>query len=174
MRITNQITKPQKLALASLLMTMVTFCTTANQILPDVQLTDLRSGNTMTTQDLRGKVVYLDFWASWCVPCKKSFPFMNELYHQYPKEHFVILAINMDKSLNDAQQFLEAVPADFGVYVDTDNVLATALDLPGLPVAYLVNKNGEIKGRHIGFNDRKKPKKVKQLEYLLRQAYIPQ
>lgn len=141
----------------------------AEKMLPETQLTNFRTGETINTSDLRGKVVYLDFWASWCKPCKKSFPFMNEIHNKYPKDNFIVIAVNMDEFPDDAKKFLNEIPADFNIYTDANNTLATELDLPGLPVAFVVNKQGEIKGRHIGFNDRKKQKKIKQLEYLLGQ-----
>lgn len=143
----------------------------AQQMMPETELTHFRTGEKVSTKDLLGKVVYLDFWASWCIPCKKSFPFMNEIYHQYPKEHLAVIAINMDESPEDAVKFLESVPADFDIYTNADKSLITALDLPGLPTTYLIDKNGQIKARHIGFNERKKAKKIKQLKYLLGQNF---
>lgn len=155
------------LSLMSSLLLSISHSGFAQQMLPETQLTNFRTGKTISTADLKGKVVYLDFWASWCKPCKKSFPFMNDIHNQYPKDDFVVVAINMDEFPEDAKKFLEEIPADFNIYTDASKTLATELELPGLPVAFVIDKTGEIKGRHIGFNERKKQKKIKQLEFLL-------
>lgn len=137
--------------------------------LPQAELTDFKSGAAVNTSELQGKVIYLDFWASWCKPCKKSFPFMNEITEKYDADKFQVVAINMDEFRKDAEKFLQEVPANFTIYQDNTKELAKNLDLPGLPVAFIVNANGEVVARHIGFNDRKKQKKLQQLDYLLGQ-----
>lgn len=137
--------------------------------LPQAELIDFYTGEQVTVDKLNGKVLYLDFWASWCKPCKKSFPFMNELTETYPEDSFQVIAINMDEKKEDAQEFLNKLPAEFGIYLNPENTLATALEVPGLPVAYIIDKKGNIVARHIGFNDRKKAKKHKQISYLLEQ-----
>lgn len=160
--------KIKQLALTFILMAMSQL-TFANKMLPETELTNFRTGEVIKSSDLKGKVLYLDFWASWCKPCKKSFPFMNDIHNQYPKDTFAVVAINMDEFPDDAKKFLNEIPADFNIYTDANNTLASSLELPGLPVAFIIDKKGEIKGRHIGFNDRKKEKTIKQLEYLLAQ-----
>lgn len=141
----------------------------ANTPLPDIELRDFHSGEILSKADLQGKVVYLDFWASWCKPCKKSFPFMNELNAKYSNQEFKIVAVNLDEFAEDAQQFLSQIPAEFKIYSDPNKQLAEALQLPGLPVAFVIDKQGNIRGRHIGFNERKKNKKIQQIEHLIGQ-----
>ena len=140
-----------------------------SQPIPETQLINFKTGETISTTSLQGKVLYLDFWASWCKPCKKSFPFMNELHNKYPSDKFAVIAINMDENREDAESFLAQLPAEFEVYTNPDNELAKSLELPGLPVAFVVDSNGEIKGRHIGFNKRKVGKKHKQIDFLINQ-----
>lgn len=137
--------------------------------LPQAELIDFESGKKLNTHDLKGKVLYLDFWASWCIPCKKSFPFMNDLLTRYDSDKFQVVAVNMDTFREDADQFLKDIPANFPVYGNPGETLAKALKLPGLPVAYIVNADGQIVAKHTGFNDDKKAKKLKQLDYLLGQ-----
>ncbi len=141
----------------------------AAQPLPESQLIDFKSGQKLTTKDLQGKVLYLDFWASWCIPCKKSFPFMNELVQRYDAEKFQIVAINMDEYREDAETFLKNIPANFPIYQNPEDVLASKLKVPGLPVAYIVDAKGDVIAKHIGFNDKKKAKKIQQLDSLLGQ-----
>ncbi|XOV81283.1 MAG: TlpA family protein disulfide reductase [Aestuariibacter sp.] len=137
--------------------------------LQNVKLHDFYNGQLQDNEQFQGKVIYLDFWASWCKPCKKSFPFMNELTNTYPPDTFQVIAINMDEQKDEAQAFLEKIPAEFNIYTNPENTLAKQLEVPGLPVAYIIDKQGNIAARHIGFNDRKKPKKHKQIKYLLEQ-----
>lgn len=141
----------------------------AEQAHADIELRNFHNSDAMTLSDLKGKVVYLDFWASWCKPCKKSFPFMNEIHQKYGPEDFKVVAINLDEFPEDAQKFLDALPAKFDVYTDPQKQLVDILKLPGLPVAYIIDREGNIKGRHIGFNERKKDKKIQQIEYLIGQ-----
>lgn len=143
--------------------------TTLAKTLPNVELVHFEDQTKINTEDLKGKVLYLDFWASWCKPCRKSFPFMNQLHTDYQGKDFAVVAINMDEFPDDAKTFLSQLPAQFDVFTEPGNTLAEQLEVPGLPVAYIIDKKGNIAARHIGFNDRKKQKKIKQINYLLEQ-----
>ena len=162
-------TYPCKMILLSFLLLPLCIHATSLKQLPEATLVNFHNSETITTEQLKGKVVYLDFWASWCKPCKKSFPFMNQLKQRYPSDKFQIIAINMDESKQDAIRFLDKMPAQFGIFQNPNNTLASELKLPGLPVAYIIDKNGEIVAKHTGFNDSKKKKKLKQLDYLMEQ-----
>lgn len=81
--------------------------------LDDANLTDFYTGESVSTSTFKGKVVYLDFWASWCKPCKRSFPFMNELLSKYDSSQFEIIAINMDEDPNDAAAFFGKSTCEF-------------------------------------------------------------
>lgn len=98
----------------------------------------------------RGKVVYVDFWASWCAPCRASFPFMQDMATQYPDD-LVVVAINVDKQRSDAEKFLEEFSTDFDIVYDAPGDLAKAFKLKGMPTSYLYNRSGELIGSHIGF-----------------------
>ena len=122
----------------------------ADEKLPTFTLNQFESGAQVSNHDFVGKVLYVDFWASWCIPCRKSFPFMNDLKSQFPAENFHIIAINMDENRQDALAFLEKFPADFDIYLDPGNTLAEALRVPGLPTAYVVDQQGTIRATHMG------------------------
>lgn len=150
----------------SFLFSLLPFSSAAVEF-PKAKLINLTTGEKTSMEQLQGKVLYVDFWASWCVPCKKSFPFMNELTKQYPSDKFQVVAINMDETKADAEKFLKSYPAQFTVFTNPDNKLAKTLQLPGLPMAYIVDAQGEIVAKHAGFNDNKKAKKIKQIKYLM-------
>jgi len=106
-------------------------------------------------EDYRGKVVYLDFWASWCVPCRKSFPWMNDLQARYRNSHFAIVAVNLDKDPALAQQFLAQYPAQFEIKYDPQGQLAKQYQIPGMPSSLLIDANGKIIETHSGFFQKK-------------------
>ena len=101
----------------------------------------------------KGKVVYVDFWASWCGPCKKSFPFMNELKAKYGGQGFEVLAVNLDAKRSDADKFLTEVPANFTVAFDTTGESAKRFEVKGMPSSYLIGRDGKIVLAHKGFHD---------------------
>lgn len=112
-----------------------------------------------------GKVVYLDFWASWCVPCRRSFPWMNEMKREYADDGLVIIGINVDAKPAEARKFLEETPAEFRIIYDPAGELAQKWQLLGMPNSFLVNRDGEVTARHVGFRS-DSPEK---LEYEIRE-----
>lgn len=102
---------------------------------------------------LKGKVVFLDFWASWCDPCRKSFPWMNDMLSRYDRKDFTIIAVNLDSSRKDAAKFLDKVPADFDIAYDPDGVVATKYNLKAMPSSYLIDKKGQLVFAHKGYRE---------------------
>lgn len=97
------------------------------------------------------KVIYLDFWASWCVPCRHSFPWLNAMQQKYGPQGLVVVGINVDPDRADADRFLARYPADFTLVMDPDGELAEQWKLQGMPSAVLVTPDGRELHRHIGF-----------------------
>jgi cytochrome c biogenesis protein CcmG, thiol:disulfide interchange protein DsbE len=116
---------------------------------------------------LRGKVVLLDFWASWCEPCRHSFPWLNAMQAKYAARGLVIIGVNVDREQADANRFLRDVPAQFRIVYDPAGALASHYDLPGMPVSYLIAPNGDIVGRHLGFRNAERDQREAQLQKLL-------
>jgi cytochrome c biogenesis protein CcmG/thiol:disulfide interchange protein DsbE len=113
-------------------------------------------GQPIALENLRGQVVYVDFWASWCAPCRRSFPWMNELQQRYADRGFAIVAINVDKKRGDAERFLQANPARFTVVYDPEGATALAYDVPGMPSSYLIDRRGTVVDAEPGFRDERK------------------
>lgn len=101
--------------------------------------------------EYRGKVIVVDFWASWCVPCRRSFPWLDQMQRKYADEGLVVIGINEDDVPGDAQAFLRAFPVGFRIVTDRDGALAKQFDLVAMPSSYVVDRNGEIAARHLGF-----------------------
>jgi thiol-disulfide isomerase/thioredoxin len=98
-----------------------------------------------------GKVVVLDFWASWCGPCRRSFPWLNAMHAKYQSEGLVIIGINLDARREDAEEFLEEYPADFQIYFDIDASLAYEYEVEAMPSSVVIGRDGEIRASHQGF-----------------------
>jgi thiol-disulfide isomerase/thioredoxin len=99
----------------------------------------------------RGKVVVLDFWASWCVPCRRSFPWWNTMHAQYADDGLVIIGVNLDNELQDAAKFLEEYPADFSIHYDVDKVQAKKYGVQAMPSTYILGRDGKVFSTHFGF-----------------------
>jgi thiol-disulfide isomerase/thioredoxin len=106
-------------------------------------------------EQYHGKVVVVDFWASWCVPCRRSFPWMNDMQARYGEQGLVIVAVNVDRERAAAEQFLAEVAADFRIHYDNDGVVAEAFGVEAMPSSYVIGRDGEIVARHLGFKVRK-------------------
>ena len=134
-------------------------------------LTTLSLGaDQLDLQNYRGKVVLLDFWASWCGPCRQSFPWMNLVYEKYKDQGFAIIAINLDQEKKAAAGFLAAVPAFFKILYDPVGSSAEQMAVRGMPVSYLIDRKGHVSHRLIGFNSAKKKEHEAHIIALLNEA----
>ena len=100
--------------------------------------------------DYQGKVVYVDFWASWCTPCRASFPFMADMAGVHGDE-LAIVAINVDEKRDDALAFLKDYETPFDIVFDHAGELAAQYEVPGMPTSYLYDREGQLIGKHVGF-----------------------
>lgn len=114
------------------------------------------SGGSVELAKLRGRVVYVDFWASWCGPCKRSFPWMNEMAGKYGASGLTIVAVNVDRKREDAQRFLELAPATFRIVYDPTGATPAGWDVKAMPSSYLVDAAGKVVLVESGFRDDRK------------------
>src|SRR5687767_8102959 len=113
----------------------------------DFTLKDM-DGKSLKLSSLRGKVVLLDFWASWCVPCKKELPVLDAMAAKYAKDKkdVVIVTINIDQDRKNAEKFLSSAKVkNLRVLLDPDGAVAEQYDLPTMPTSYVIDKKGIIK-----------------------------
>ena len=106
-------------------------------------------------EQYRGKVIVVDFWASWCVPCRRSFPWMNDMQAKYADQGLVIIGVNVDRERAAADEFLAEVPADFRIHYDNGGTVALAFGVEAMPSSYVIGRDGERVARHLGFKVRK-------------------
>lgn len=130
-------------------------CFLLPQLVPPIVSAD----DDFDLEQFKGKVVYVDFWASWCIPCRASFPFMQNMAEKYG-DSLVITAINVDKKRSDADQFLRQFNVSFDIIYDPQGSLAESFDVKGMPTSYLYDRDGQLVGTHIGF----KQKDIDKLE----------
>lgn len=101
--------------------------------------------------DLKGKVVYIDFWASWCGPCRISLPALDQLTQTFSSEDFAIIAVSVDVVEEDALDFLLRYPVSYPVLIDTEGNVAKAFAVNGMPSGYLLDAAGSVHEVHVGF-----------------------
>lgn len=133
------------------------------QSVPLKLLENKAPGQAASIADYKGKLVYLDFWASWCGPCRVSLPILNEIRKEYGARGFEVVAVNVDENLDDALGFLEKRPVDYPILLDPKGTMPKLYDVKGMPTAYLIDENGTVLYKHVGF----KKKDRKKIESLL-------
>ena len=132
---------------------------------PDFSVQNILNGKYLSLKHYKGQVVYLDFWASWCKPCLKSFPFMEQLKQKYASRGLVVIAVGLDENPQDLMAFLErAEPASFVVAHNGNGDIASRYDVQVMPSTYLIGRDGKIKLRHLGFDTRDQEKIQKLIE----------
>jgi thiol-disulfide isomerase/thioredoxin len=115
----------------------------------------------------RGRVVVVDFWASWCKPCRQSIPWLNALKARYGASGLTIIGVNVDAERRDADRFLRDVPIDFQVVFDPDGNIARQFKVQAMPTSYLIDRSGKIVKTHLGFRDAKKDEAEAAIKTLL-------
>jgi peroxiredoxin len=118
---------------------------------PAFRLPTFDSAAPVSLAELRGKVVFVDFWASWCSPCRQSLPLYDKLRSDLAAVDFVVLAIGLDEDVADAKAFLSEHPVKYTTLQDPQGDVAKAFDLKGMPSSYLIDRDGTVRARHVGF-----------------------
>ena len=113
--------------------------------------TELRSGETIALNDYRGKVVFLDFWASWCPPCLVSLPAYEEMWLELREHDFVLIAVNVDENTGDGLDFLIDTPVSYPILADPGGDIGIPYGIRSLPVSYLIDRQGNIVRRYRGY-----------------------
>jgi len=118
---------------------------------------------------IKGKVVLVDFWASWCEPCKQSFPVMEELQKHYGERGFIIVAVNVDENRADMEAFLKKNTASFVVMRDAGQKLVDKAGIATMPSSFLIDREGKVRFTHTGFRGAETKKKYEEeIESLLK------
>lgn len=129
-----------------------------------------KEGKDFDMAALAGRVVYVDFWASWCAPCSKTLPIFERLHQAYGKKGFTVLGINVDEHRTPALRMLSRIPVSFPIVFDPKGQWAGIYDPPGMPSGYLVDRRGVVRYRHVGYNETDLPALIKKIEDLLEES----
>ncbi|MGB8337501.1 MAG: TlpA disulfide reductase family protein [Burkholderiales bacterium] len=128
----------------------------ASKPAPDFNLPGLKQP-TVKLSDYKGKTVLLDFWASWCGPCRKSFPWMSQMQEKYGKDGLEVIAINVDEKRADADKFLAQNPGKFTIAFDSKGSTPTSFGAENMPTSILIDPKGNITYIHVSFSEEKAP-----------------
>jgi len=119
-------------------------------IAPDFTLEDL-AGKRISLKSLKGNVVFLNFWATWCVPCRQEMPTMEKLHREYRKAGLEVLAVNFRETKEEAVKFVNELGLSFTVLLDEDGKVSEEYGVWSLPLSYFINRKGEFVGKVIGY-----------------------
>ncbi|HSC70065.1 MAG TPA: TlpA disulfide reductase family protein, partial [Candidatus Methylomirabilis sp.] len=107
-------------------------------------------GQSLRLEDFRGRVVFLNFWATWCIPCRQEMPAMERLYREFKSRGLVVLAVNFQEDAGAVKAFVRDLKLTFPVVLDPAGAAATAYLVRGLPATFLIDRNQLVVGRAIG------------------------
>ncbi len=139
------------------------FSDEVNKPAPDFTLKSM-TGENVKLSELRGNVVMLNFWASWCGPCRQEMPLLNDFYNKYKKLGFVLLGVNVEEDSSKAANYLREVPVDFPILYDNTNSVSKMYDVDAMPSTVLIDRNGNVRFLHRGY----KPGDEKQYKKLMK------
>ena len=134
-----------------LLSTQTALAVAVGDAAPDCALSPIGESQNSDLSQYKGKVLYVDFWASWCGPCAKSFPFLNEMHNQLKDRGLQIVGVNLDENVDDAKAFLTKYPASFTVVADVSKQCAKDFDVKAMPSSYIIDRKGIVHHVHLGF-----------------------
>lgn len=117
---------------------------------PDFTLTDA-NGQSVTLSDLRGQVIMINFWASWCGPCRQEMPLLEQIHQRYEPLGFTLLGVNVEKNPADGQAFLKERPVSFPVLYDPENDISKLYDVVAMPSTVLIDRQGNVRYLHHGY-----------------------
>jgi thiol-disulfide isomerase/thioredoxin len=140
---------------------------------PNCVVNALNESQVHELAKLRGKVVYVDFWASWCAPCAKSMPFLNDLSNQLSNQGLQVVGINMDENPKDAKDFLAQYPANFTIASDNVGHCAESFGVKAMPSSYLIDRHGVVRHIHLGFRDGEAEQLQTLIQQLLAESATP-
>ncbi len=153
-----------------LLITPLSWGEWINDKAPDFTLTDLH-GRQVSLGSLKGKVVFINFWANWCPPCKKEFPELNKLAKRYNDSDMVILALNEDKKRDNVDEFLGKLPEPLSnkmiVLLDPQSTVVSSYGARAMPTSFIIDKEETIRYTHFGFSETDPGKWVTEVDSLL-------
>jgi thiol-disulfide isomerase/thioredoxin len=129
-----------------------------------------RAGGRIGLDALRGQVVMINFWASWCGPCRQEFPILDEMYRKYGPMGFSLLAVNVESDPADAERFLAKTPVSFPIAYDAENVVSGAYGVSAMPTTLIIDRKGRVRWMHRAYKPGDENEYLNQVRAMLREA----
>jgi thiol-disulfide isomerase/thioredoxin len=156
------------LALGALIFSHSALSDIKQSVAPDFTLNS-HSGNNLRLSEFRGEVVMINFWASWCGPCRQEMPLLEELYTQYNPMGFTILGVNVEEDSSKAKQLLKDIPVSFPVLFDNQSKVSKLYDVVAMPSTILVDRDGNVRYLHHGYKPGYEQAYQEQVRALIRE-----
>jgi len=156
------------LFIAMLITSGTVFAGAVKGVAPDFTLKSL-DGKNIKLSEHRGSVVMVNFWASWCGPCRQEMPILEQLYKRYQDLGFVILGVNTDENPANSRILLKDISVTFPVLFDSKNNIVKKYDVQAMPTTYLIDRNGNLRYVHKGYKPGYEVKYAQQIKALIRE-----
>jgi peroxiredoxin len=128
-----------------------------------------RSGDTISLEQLRGQVVMINFWASWCGPCRQEMPLLDQMYKRYSSLGFTLLGVNVEANTEDAERWLAETPVSFPVLFDKDSKVSKLYDVSAMPSTVFIDRKGNLRYLHRGYKPGDESEYLNQIRALLKE-----
>jgi thiol-disulfide isomerase/thioredoxin len=128
-----------------------------------------RAGTPVSLASLRGQVVMINFWASWCGPCRQEFPLLDQIHRKYQPLGFAMLGVNVEPDLADAERFLQQTPVGFPILFDPGNAVTRQYGVSGMPTTILVDRKGRVRWLHRAYRPGDEDEYIARIRALLRE-----
>ena len=128
-----------------------------------------RTGDTVSLEQLKGKVVMLNFWASWCGPCRQEMPLLDSMYKRYSSLGFTLVGVNVDANSKDAEEWLSKTPVSFPVLFDRDSKVSAMYDVKAMPSTVFIDRKGNVRALHRGYKAGDEGEYLNQIRALLKE-----
>ncbi len=135
---------------------------------PDFTLKSLDGGN-LRLEEYRGQVVLINFWASWCGPCRQEMPLLDRLHHRYEDTGFAVLGINVEGDSDSAQEIVDKTKVTFPILIDVGQKVSELYNLEAMPSTVVVDRDGIIRYIHLGYKPGDEAKYVEVVKALIRE-----
>ncbi len=159
---------PATALLALLACVSLSGATGAAPAAPDFKLAN-RAGGEITLAELRGQVVMINFWASWCGPCRQEFPALDEMYRKYKPMGFTMVGINVESEKADAERFLGMRPVTFPILFDPQNAVSGSYGVKAMPTTVIVDRQGRLRWQHMAYKPGDESKYIEQIRAMVRE-----
>lgn len=128
-----------------------------------------RSGDTVSLEQLKGKVVMLNFWASWCGPCRQEMPLLDQMHKRYSSLGFTLIGVNVEANTKDAERWLVETPVSFPVLFDRESKVSKLYDVNAMPSTVFIDRKGNVRFLHRGYKAGDESEYLNQIRALLKE-----